>query len=229
LFRSDHELCLKTEYGTNEGRIDAYIVSTGEFFWGAAPQTIASQREQLVTPIDTDTAQAALDSMGHEELVEALKQASLDLHEAAGRFSCISKIDAKAASELTRECARKADAALAKSLPEPARGAIVSKRELRELQRLGQEFDAMIAMDDRRGELAVLERAIDRMGWPEIHAFQDELRKGQGVSEDAGGFLIRAIKALFGIRPDPVETYRDAMRALITTDEARDQPLDRNP
>lgn len=42
------QLCLKTEYGNNEGRIDAYIVSSGEFFWGAPPQTIASQRAQQV-------------------------------------------------------------------------------------------------------------------------------------------------------------------------------------
>jgi hypothetical protein len=48
------ELCLKTEYGNNEGRIDAYIVSSGEFFWGRQPQTIASQREQLVRPVDVD-------------------------------------------------------------------------------------------------------------------------------------------------------------------------------
>lgn len=46
------ELCLKTEYGNNEGRIDAYIVSTGEFFWGAHPQTIANQRAQIVTPVE---------------------------------------------------------------------------------------------------------------------------------------------------------------------------------
>jgi hypothetical protein len=62
LFWSDHELCLKTEYGNNEGRIDAYIVSTGEFFWGSQPQTIANQRAQLVTPIDTDAAVQALSS-----------------------------------------------------------------------------------------------------------------------------------------------------------------------
>ena len=41
-------LCLKTEYGNNEGRIDAYIVSSGEFIWGDPPQTISSQREQQV-------------------------------------------------------------------------------------------------------------------------------------------------------------------------------------
>jgi hypothetical protein len=56
LFWSGNELCLKTEYGNNEGRIDAYIVSTGEFFWGLPPQSIASQREQMVEPIDTDEA-----------------------------------------------------------------------------------------------------------------------------------------------------------------------------
>jgi hypothetical protein len=51
----DGELCLKTEYCNNEGRIDAYIVSSGEFFWGAAPQTIASQRAQMVTPVESVT------------------------------------------------------------------------------------------------------------------------------------------------------------------------------
>lgn len=52
LFWSGDELCLKTEYGTNEGRIDAYIVSSGEFFWGNQPQTIANQRMQMVVPVD---------------------------------------------------------------------------------------------------------------------------------------------------------------------------------
>lgn len=52
LFISEHGiLCLKTEYGNNEGRIDAYIVSSGEFFWGNAPQTIKSQRAQQVRPV----------------------------------------------------------------------------------------------------------------------------------------------------------------------------------
>jgi hypothetical protein len=55
LFLSEHnQLCLKTEYGNNEGRIDAYIVSSGEFFWGNAPQTIPSQRRQQVRPVDVD-------------------------------------------------------------------------------------------------------------------------------------------------------------------------------
>lgn len=54
LFMAGDELCLKTEYGNNEGRIDAYIVSSGEFFWGTAPQTIANQRMQMVEPIDAE-------------------------------------------------------------------------------------------------------------------------------------------------------------------------------
>lgn len=44
-------LCLKTEYGNNEGRIDAYIVDSGEFFWGSSPQSIHNQRRQMVTPV----------------------------------------------------------------------------------------------------------------------------------------------------------------------------------
>lgn len=51
LFMYLGELCLKTEYGNNEGRIDAYIVRSGEFFWGDPPQTIASQRATLVKPV----------------------------------------------------------------------------------------------------------------------------------------------------------------------------------
>lgn len=60
LFWHGDTLCLKTEYGNNEGRIDAYIVSSGEFFWGHAPQTITEQRSSMVQPIDTDFAETAL-------------------------------------------------------------------------------------------------------------------------------------------------------------------------
>ena len=65
-------------------------------------------------------------------------------------------------------------------------------------------------------EETILEDAIDRMGWPEIHAFQEELQRGQGVCEDAGGFFMRAIRRLFG-RPkmEGVVTYQEAARALV--------------
>jgi hypothetical protein len=60
LFWCGETLALKTEYGNNEGRIHAYIVSSGEMFWGDAPQSVSSQRDTLVTPMDTDFVLAAL-------------------------------------------------------------------------------------------------------------------------------------------------------------------------
>ena len=63
---------------------------------------------------------------------------------------------------------------------------------------------------------AALEAACDAIGWPQIRAFQEELRKGQDIYEDAGGFFSRAIRALLGrSRVDPVTNYQDAARALI--------------
>lgn len=66
-------------------------------------------------------------------------------------------------------------------------------------------------------EQQTIAAAIDRIGWPEIHRFQDELRKGQSYDEDAGGFMLRAIARLFRIRRrrDPVVTHQDAARALF--------------
>lgn len=52
LFMYGDELCLKTEYRTARGAIEAYIASTGEFFWGAQPQTVESQLGQIVRPIE---------------------------------------------------------------------------------------------------------------------------------------------------------------------------------
>jgi len=57
-------------------------------------------------------------------------------------------------------------------------------------------------------------RAED-IGWPEIRAFQEELRAGQGVREDAGGFLVRCIMRLFGRKNDTVETYQQAAQRLL--------------
>lgn len=68
---SNGELCLKTEYGDNEGRIDAYIVSSGEFFWGGA-KTRQDQRCVLVTPYDHTAALAAKDA----EIAALKKEAS---------------------------------------------------------------------------------------------------------------------------------------------------------
>lgn len=68
-------------------------------------------------------------------------------------------------------------------------------------------------------EAEVLERAVARMGWDEIWAFQAELRKGQDVREDAGGFMMRAIRRLFGL-PEidrTIETHQAAARRLVET------------
>lgn len=62
-------------------------------------------------------------------------------------------------------------------------------------------------------EAEIVERVIDRMGWPEIHAFQE--RMSQDVYEDAGGFMLRRIKRLFGIRRDPILTHQEACRAML--------------
>ena len=62
------ELCLKTEYGNNDGRIDAYIVSSGEFFWGAPPQTITSQRQQMVRPVTDDEVAAFKEALSRPAL-----------------------------------------------------------------------------------------------------------------------------------------------------------------
>lgn len=59
------------------------------------------------------------------------------------------------------------------------------------------------------------------IGWDEIHAYQDELRKGQDIYEDAGGFFSRALMAMFGKRPDPVTNYQNAVQALLEAAELR--------
>jgi len=50
LFVSENTLCLKTEYGNNEGRIDCYIVSSGEFFWGNS-KSVDELRKEIVYPV----------------------------------------------------------------------------------------------------------------------------------------------------------------------------------
>lgn len=54
-------LCLKTEYGNNDGMIDAYIVSSGERLWGPSPQNAANQRAMRVRPVDIADIEAFLE------------------------------------------------------------------------------------------------------------------------------------------------------------------------
>lgn len=65
----------------------------------------------------------------------------------------------------------------------------------------------------------VLETVVANLGWPEIHAMQEELRRGQSVYEDAGGFFMRAYRRLFGLPNDGREvlSYRAAVKAMIDT------------
>lgn len=62
-----------------------------------------------------------------------------------------------------------------------------------------------------------LEATVERMGWPEIRAFNEELRKGQSIFEDAGGYMLRAIRRLFGLseQTEEVVTYQRAARAAL--------------
>lgn len=91
---------------------------------------------------------------------------------------------------------------------------------LTESDAIGINYQALYVRDGNvvtLDEREALEFAIDRMGWPEIHAFQDELRKGQDYREDAGGFMMRVIRRLFGL-PSPVNeitTYQQAARAMV--------------
>ena len=87
--------------------------------------------------------------------------------------------------------------------------------------------DARFVARMLRSEGYYLVRESD-IGWPQINAFKAVLRDGQDVREDAGGFFARSIMTLLGMRPDPVLTYRAAVRALLNNEdvlEIRDLPL----
>lgn len=62
-------------------------------------------------------------------------------------------------------------------------------------------------------ERRAIEAAIDRMGWNEIDAFNAERMRGQSIYEDAGGFMLRCFRRLFGLPPMPdrdVVSYQQA-------------------
>ena len=60
----------------------------------------------------------------------------------------------------------------------------------------------------------------DDLGWEDIGRFNAEMRKGQSIYEDAGGFLVRGIMALFGKQSDhEVMTYQRAAKALLDGQE----------
>ena len=87
-----------------------------------------------------------------------------------------------------------------------------------EIERLKRDREFWIASANANEEDA-LRKAVLRMGWPEINAYCDEINKGQDIREDGGGFFMRAIGRLFGLKPerDVVTTFQDAATAAIDT------------
>lgn len=80
------------------------------------------------------------------------------------------------------------------------------------------------AIDD--AEKTGAARAVDRMGWPEINAFHEDMARGQSIYEDAGGFMLRCIRRLFGLPPLPdreVVTYQEAARAMLRAREGKER------
>lgn len=74
LFKHGRTLCFKSEYGNNEGRIDAYIVSSGEFFWGGTTKP-KDQAALMVTPVKY-RAKARLTKAERNVVEAAVKWAS---------------------------------------------------------------------------------------------------------------------------------------------------------
>lgn len=73
-------------------------------------------------------------------------------------------------------------------------------------------------------DLLAAGRVLDAMGWPEIEAYHEELRRGQG-RDDAGGYMLRAIARLFGIERgyNPQVTYEQAARAALSHLQNQDE------
>ena len=61
----------------------------------------------------------------------------------------------------------------------------------------------------------VVDAIVDEIGWDEIHAFQEELYKGQSIYEDAGGYFVRAIRGLLGKKSSPIINYRLALQTML--------------
>lgn len=57
LFLFGNCLGFKSEYSTNEGKIDAFVVASGEFFWGGA-KTNEERNILMVTPVELTDASA---------------------------------------------------------------------------------------------------------------------------------------------------------------------------
>lgn len=57
----------------------------------------------------------------------------------------------------------------------------------------------------------------DDLDWDDIHRYRREISKGQGILEDAGGYIIRTLKALMRIDVEDREVldHRRAVKAML--------------
>lgn len=68
---------------------------------------------------------------------------------------------------------------------------------------------------ERRRHLRELEAVFGPLGEDARVAFFAELRKGQSVDEDAGGYLLRCYRAMLGLPVQPPYTYSEAAADLL--------------
>lgn len=76
-----------------------------------------------------------------------------------------------------------------------------------------------------RRRLADLETVFGRLTDQRLDAFWAERRKGQDISEDAGGYLLRCYAAMCGVESDPVYTYRDYLADQLEGRGASDDDI----
>lgn len=110
---------------------------------------------------------------------------------------------ARALYEREAERARHCEAILSRASGKPIKDTMEPWGEVRDLY-----------IEDAR---AALEAAVAGMGWPEIHAYRAEMRRGQSIYEDAGGYFMRGLRRLFGLPQidEEVITYKRAAAAMI--------------
>lgn len=246
LFEFEGSLGFKTEYRTNEGFVEAYCMDSGEFFWGGT-ETHVDRGHLLVRPAEVvgyrietthmtlDEAKASFpDGIGvpdQPHTVEAVAQYLVDQQDEPHPGPIMDRVNYWRDKALT---AAERLRAIDEAHRYPTEDAYL--RTCRALHWRTEEIRAMggdpVAIPPdaphyppegqfdgwaKAHEQEVVEGVIDRMGWPEIHAFYERI--GQDVSEDAGGFILRKIKRLLGINRVTVQTYQDAIRAMITREQ----------
>lgn len=93
------------------------------------------------------------------------------------------------------------------------------------------DMDGIMLVEDNTPLTAeendALAAAIDRMDWPEINAFQEAIGGGRS-DEDPLSIWLRALSALFGVKPNPdrVERYREAARRMVEQAAKRGEDAD---